>query len=247
MLSPEQRDSRNRGRSGTSQSQRMTTRLDHRRICCKIYLSQLAVARVHRRRGFPTSRTTRTRLRGMERAWPLVGREDCRTVGWIRPATAVSWAPMLVVSRVQAEEAITHPCPSSGTQIRKPFDIYFYLFCSQDALSVGRLRRQKHAQSPRACSADSSAISRSRERSIRRIGTVSFYAFKWMRSNALPIRFLCDQKSRPRTTGCDEHSDESETSSVCSDRSFDSVNRRLEVVLRLLAAEETLSTNHIHL
>lgn len=40
------------------------------------------------------------------------------------------------------------------------------------------------------------------------------------------------QKSRPRTTGCDEHSDESETSSVCSDRSFDSVNRRLEVIIK---------------
>ena len=37
------------------------------------------------------------------------------------------------------------------------------------------------------------------------------------------------KKTRPRTTGYDDHSDESETSSVCSERSMDSVNRRPEV------------------
>ena len=38
-------------------------------------------------------------------------------------------------------------------------------------------------------------------------------------------------QSHSRVGGYDDHSDESETSSVCSERSIDSVNRRSDVIL----------------
>ena len=40
-------------------------------------------------------------------------------------------------------------------------------------------------------------------------------------------------QSHSRVGGYDDHSDESETSSVCSERSIDSVNRRSDVIFKL--------------
>lgn len=45
---------------------------------------------------------------------------------------------------------------------------------------------------------------------------------------------LLFHKTRTRVGGYDDHSDESETSSVCSERSMDSVNRRSDVSLSTL-------------
>lgn len=44
------------------------------------------------------------------------------------------------------------------------------------------------------------------------------------------LKFYLHLKARPRGSGYDDHSDESETSSVCSERSMDSVNRRSDVI-----------------